>query len=72
MSATLIRGARAVSYPMPVPVSAYGACFAEAAELLGTPQKYLITDVGPGTAGYLVITTTDALAEWRAWQEPNE
>jgi len=34
MTPTLIRGGRAVAYPMPVPVSAYGACFAEAAELL--------------------------------------
>jgi len=37
MSTTLIRGGRAASYPMPVPVSAYGACFAEAAELLRAP-----------------------------------
>jgi hypothetical protein len=37
MSTTLIRGGRAVAYAMPAPVAAYGACFAEAAELLRAP-----------------------------------
>jgi hypothetical protein len=72
MTASLIRGGRAVAFAMPVPVSSLNACFAEAAELLRAPLRDLVVDVGPGTAGYLVITTTTALVEWRAWQEPRQ
>jgi len=72
MTSTLIRGGRAVSYPMPVPVSELNACFAEAAGWFRAPLRDLVIDIGPGTAGYLVITTKTALAEWRARKEPNE
>jgi hypothetical protein len=72
MTPTLIRGGRAVAYAMPVPVASLNACFAEAAWWLRAPLRELVVDVGPGTAGYLVITTTTALVEWRAWQEPSQ